>query len=143
MNLEVADVADALYSAVHVTLALAGADAPDHLSLALGNCQSPARALEAIEREEIGSAIDAQIAGARQEARGRERDQRIIVRRLCLANGKRCARRHARGQKRVARLQQGCGHLFHYAAGYESSLQTAQVALDRRAPSVGIFTDLR
>src|SRR5688572_6545067 len=143
MNLEIADVAGALYTAVQVTLALAEADAPDDLSLALGNCQSPARALEAIEREEIGSAIHAQLDGARHRARRRERNQRIIVRRLCLPHRERCAGPHARGRQRLARLQQGCGHLFHYATGYESSLQTAAVALDRGAPRVGIFADRR
>src|SRR5687768_10039687 len=143
MNLEIADIAGALYSAAQVTLALAEADAPDDLSLALGNCQSPARALEAIECEEIRSAVHAQLNGARHRARRRECDQRIIVRRLCVPNRERCARPHARGRKRVARLQQSGGHLFHHAAGYESSLQAAPVTLDRRAPCVGIFTDRR
>src|SRR5688500_17991083 len=117
MNLEIADIAGALYSAAQVTLALAEADAPDDLSLALRNCQSPARALEAIECEEIRSAVHAQLNGARHRARRRECDQRIIVRRLCVPNRERCARPHARERKRVARLQQSGGHLFHHAAG--------------------------
>src|SRR5712691_1764591 len=79
MNLEIADIASAPLPSVDIRKALTDRNAPHDPSSPLGNSHPPALAFEPIQREEIGSAIDAQADVSHHGTRSGERDQLLVV----------------------------------------------------------------
>jgi hypothetical protein len=60
MNLQIADVSGSLLGAVDITLPFAEADAPDDVTAALCDGETPLLAFETIEREKVRTAVNPQ-----------------------------------------------------------------------------------